>query len=254
MAIRRQNKALTAFFIIVILALLLVLFRNEKLKMPSIEDKEINIKEYIQAQDLSDDQDPSVNQEAAADSGSTENEELKLEREARAAYAQILTDLGDCLTLKGGAENVEKPIKIDTLIERYQTELGLPILRRDRSITWYLRDDQGVERRLRLENRPLTGGGFKKVVTYYTVDPSGDEVPYDPNPASPLTGTTEEISEILNSGEVFYKEEMAMIRFSGGQEVLFVKKNDELSEFEFIVGDKFFRCDNIKARENCHCL
>lgn len=244
MAIKKQNRTLLILVVFTLLALGYVLQREGKLAMlfGLGEDEVSGSSEKKSAQDQMGDQ---VGQASPAEAQKTENQK---------AFAQILGDLSECLDIKSPEASIKAAVQVETLIQQFQGELGPITHQADRWMNWHLRNRDGKERRLRLEITENDEGKIGRELHYYAVDREGQPAPIELERERSNNPSDEIVNQMLKEGEVFYKERAAFATFPGGERLEYVEKDGELSEIEFIKGEKFYRCNNLKARESCQCV
>ncbi len=244
MAIKTQNKTLGVFALITLIILALVLFREGKMtsflssKNSELAEKDASL----------------VKQEQMGDQvNSGAGDDLKM-TESQKNFAQIVGDLSDCLDIKSSNEASKAAVQIETLIQRYQGELGPVSHQSDRWMNWHMRNPEGKERRLRLEITENDVGKIDRELHFYSVDREGLPVPIEIDAVKSRNPSDEVINQMLKEGEVFHKERAAFVVFPGGERLEYVEKNGLLSEIEFIKNERIFRCNNLEARENCQCI
>lgn len=244
MAIKKQNRTLIIFVVVTLVILGYVLTKEGKLKSL------FGIGE-VQEEGLDR---PDSGQESMGDlvGGSAEGEVQKVENQK--AFAQILDDLSDCLDVKSPEASIEAPVELETLLQQFQGELGPVNHQADRWMNWHLRNSEGKERRLRLEITENDEGKIGKELHYFSVDLEGQPMPIEIDQEKANNPSDDVVNQMLKEGEVFFKERAAYVVFPGGERVEYVEKNGELAEVEFVKGEKFYRCNNLKARENCQCV
>lgn len=254
MAIKKQNKALLIFVLLVLLSLFMVLSREGKINhqgfMDSIVDTESQQTPSEKLEDPSDEisqfGDPVERAQSAGPDQKDNSNQM--------AFKQIIEDLGECLNLKASEISPDAVAGIETIILSLQTELGPPSQQHDRWMNWNYKTSQGYERRLRLEVIESDSGILARELYNYALDRHGDAVPIDLPESMSVNPSDDVISEILKGSEVFSKERAALVIFPGGERVEYLERNEKLSELEFSKGDSYFRCSNLTARESCSCI
>lgn len=254
MAIKKQNKALLIFILLVLLSLFIVLSREGKINHQGLMDtfvgsdtsNTVSVSEGDPSNVLSEFGDPVEKMNGAQIDQETINN--------RVAFVQIIEDLGECLNLKPSVLPEDSPVGIETLVVSLQTELGPPSQQYDRWMNWNYKTSQGLERRLRLEVIESDAGVMARELYNYALDRQGNAVPIDLPESMAVNPSDEVISDVLKGSEVYLKERAALVIFPAGERVEYLEKNDKLSEIEFSKGDSFFRCSNLTARENCSCI
>jgi len=243
-AIKKQNKTLLIFITVVLAILGYVLLKEGKIRNPlsiagSAESPAVEVTE----------QDPSQFGEVL-----NPNQQRDASREDRIAFAQIISDMSECMEIPAADANGDDPIVLETLLTKFQSELGSPSEQSDRWMNWHLRTPEGKERRLRVEVTESDDGKIGRELHYYAVDRNGNPVPLE-IPQDKMTNPTDTvINDMLKEGEVFFKERAAYAQYPNGERIEYLEKDGILSEIEFIKGDRFYRCANLKARENCQCI
>lgn len=244
MAIKKQNRTLIIFVIVTLVILGYVLNREGKLAdlFGIGEVKEEGLDRPASDQDSMGDQ----------VGGSSVDAAQRIENQK--AFAQILGDLSECLDIKSPEASGEAPVELETLLQQFQGELGPINHQSDRWMNWHLRNNEGKERRLRLEITENDEGKIGRELHYFAVDRDGQPLPIEIEPEKANNPSDDIVNQMLKEGEVFYKERAAYVVFPGGERAEYVEKNGELAEIEFVKGEKFYRCNNLKARENCQCV
>jgi|SRR6185312_7180557 len=245
MAIRKQNRALLIFVAVILIGLGFFLFRDGKLTKhdhdktnPTVvtEPTEKNITSDFQEQPESE-----VNSESQ-----------RVEKQK--AFAQIVGDLADCFGYKIGEPNSSAPVSLDSFLQQFQSELGPVAHQTDKWVDWHLRTEDGDEKRLRLEISENDDGTIRKELHYYAMGRGGEPVPVELTPAQSVNPSDQMLNDMLREGEVFLKEQAGSVVFPNGERLDYVEKNDELSEIEFVKGEKFFQCQDLSHREQCQCM
>ncbi|MFN7454738.1 MAG: hypothetical protein ACK5RO_08785 [Pseudobdellovibrionaceae bacterium] len=244
MAIKKQNKTLLIFITVVLAILGYVLLKEGKIKNPVKNSADLE----SPAIDISQ-QDPSQFGEVL-----NPGQQIDASREDRIAFAQIISDMSECMEVPAAEAQGEDPIVLETLLTKFQSELGSPSVQADRWMNWHLRTPEGKERRLRVEVTESDDGKVGRELHYYAVDRDGNPVPLE-IPQDKMNNPTDTvINEMLKEGEVFFKERAAFAQYPNGERIEYIEKDGILSEVEFIKGERFYRCANLKARENCQCI
>lgn len=254
MAIKKQNKALLIFVLLVLLSLFIVLSREGKINHQGLMDNLMGSESDQVAVKTSEDSATEMSQ-----FGDPVEKSLNanLDQEAfnnRVAFKQIIEDLGECLNLKPSETPPDAFVGIETFILSLQTELGPPSQQYDRWMNWNYKTSQGYERRLRLEVIESDSGILARELYNYALDRQGNAIPIDLPESMAVNPSDDVISEILKGSEVFLKERAALVLFPGGERVEYLERNEKLSELEFSKGESFFRCSNLTARESCSCI
>lgn len=246
MALKKQNKTLLIFVIFTLLILGYLLFREGKLgtQRESLEPEVTESETAVQSQEQMGDPILAVQGENGG--------ELDLTASAR-VFTQILGDLAECLEVKSSEILSNSPIQIETVIQAFQSELGPVSHQADRWMIWSLKTPEGKETRLKLEITENDEGQIGKELYYFAIDRDGQAEPLELDPEKANNPSDEIISELLKTGEVFYKERAAFALFPGAERVEYVEKEGELAELEFFRGEKSFRCRDLKSRESCQC-
>jgi len=244
MAIKKQNKTLLIFITVVLAVLGYVLLKEGKIKNPLSSE----VSNESPAIDVTG-QDPSQFGEVLNPS-----QQIDASREDRIAFAQIISDMSECMEIPAAEANGEDAIVLETLLTKFQSELGSPSEQSDRWMNWHLRTPEGKERRLRVEVTESDDGKVGRELHFYAVDRDGNPIPLEVPPEKVNNPTDNVINEMLKEGEVFFKERAAYVQYPNGERIEYIEKDGLLSEVEFIKGERFYRCANLKARENCQCI
>jgi hypothetical protein len=247
MAIRKQNRALLIFVAVILIVLGYTLMRENKL---SSKAKAPSTAESTQAL-------PSAPASSAATAATptsgNEDADSKIS-ERQKAFAQVIGDLADCFGYKIAEPNSSAPVSLDTIIMDFQTALGPVTHQEDRWMDWHLRGVDGSEKRLRLEISENDDGSIRKELHTEVIGRNGESVVVEMDPAQAVNPSDQTLNELLRGGDVFSKEQAGSVFFPGGEHLDYIRKNDELSQIEFIKGDKFFQCDDLSHREQCECI
>jgi hypothetical protein len=182
----------------------------------------------------------------------TVNDNLSTDEEQK-VFSFILTDLKDCLDIKGSQPPEQVPVKVENVQNVLQAELGNSNTF-DRWMNWHLKTPEGLERRLRIEVLDNENGKMSKEMHWYAVDREGLPIPLEIDNNKRYNPTDDVINEMLKQGTVTFKEKSAVALFKGGDRFEYIERNSELTELEILKGDRFFRCSNLKNRESCQCV
>ncbi len=250
MAIKKQNRNLLILvvFTFIVLAFLFGL-RNED----EVSETKNTISSQEQMGDQMSDQmgEPGeIPAQAQRDSDSPD-ESQKVERQKM--FGQILLGLAECLEIKSPEATGQAAVQVETLLQQFQGELGPVSHQADRWMDWSLKTRDGKERRLRLEITENDEGKVGRELHYFAVDRDGQPEPIEIDSEKANNPSDEVINQMLKEGEVFYKERAAFALFPGGERLEYIEKDSVLSEIEFIKGEKYYRCHDLKARESCQC-
>ncbi len=244
MAINKQNRTLLIFVVVTLVILGYVLTKEGKLGslfgLGEVQGEGLDR--------ITSDQDQMGDQVG----GISADEAQKVENQR--AFAEILGDLSECLDIKSPEASVTAAVDLETVMQQFQGELGPVNHQADRWMNWHLKNAEGKERRIRLEITENDEGKVGKELHYFAVDREGQPLPIEIETEKANNPTDEVVNQMLKEGEVFYKERAAYAIFPGGERLEYVEKNGELAEIEFVKGEKFYRCNNLKARENCQCV
>lgn len=173
--------------------------------------------------------------------------------EDQKTFSYIMSDLSNCFDLKSSVGE-STPLTIESVISSVQSELGPAVGQADRSMNWHLRNREGIERRLHMEITESDDGKIFREMKYFAVDNEGLPVPMELAPEKSNNPSDEVVNQMLKEGDVFFKEKAAYALFSSGARIEFTEKNGQLSDFEFQKGERFFRCQNLNARDACQCI
>lgn len=247
MAIKKQNRTLLILvvFSLVVLAILLRLKQDDDI----LDPKEV-ISSQEQMGDQMSDQMGSIPDQSQVDSDSPD-EGQKIEKQK--TFGQILLGLAECLEIKSPEATGQAAVQVETLLQQFQGELGPVSHQADRWMDWSMRIRDGKERRLRLEITENDEGKIGRELHYFAVDRDGQPEPMEIDFEKANNPSDEIINQMLKEGDVFYKERAAFALFPGGERLEYIEKDGELSEIEFIKGEKYYRCHDLKARESCQC-
>ncbi len=256
MAIRKQNRTLLILVVFILLILGYVLFREGKLNslFGMQSDTESNSDENkASGQDQMGDQLKDQNGELGnQDQAPVAANELE-NNEMQKSFKQILVGMAECLDIKSPQASGPIAVQVETLFQQFQGELGPVSHQADRWMNWSLRNREGKERRLRLEITENDEGKIGRELHYFAVDRDGQPEPLEIEAEKANNPSDETVSQMLKEGEVFYKERAAFALFPGGERLEYVEKNGELSEIEFIRGEKYYRCQDLKSQDSCQC-
>lgn len=243
MAIRKQNHVLLIFVAVILIVLGFSLAREGK---------------FAKHQEVT----PSTTTEPAAKSsgvsanspasGETLTEAQQTEKQK--AFAQIEGDLAECFGYKIGEPNASSPVSLDSLLLQFQSELGPVAHQTDKWVDWHLRTPDGDEKRLRLEISENDDGTIRKELHYYAMGRGDQPVPVELDPSQAVNPSDQVLNDMLREGEVFLKEQAGSVVFPSGERLDYVEKNGDLSEIEFVKGEKFFQCQDLSHREECQCM
>lgn len=247
MAIRRQNRALLIFVAVILLLLGFSLFREGKFS--SKKDEPVNPTPTTMIEN---------NPTSAAALGNppaaVETQPDAQHTEKQRAFAQIQGDLAECFGYKTGQPSASSPISLDAMILQFQSELGPVAHQTDKWVDWHLRSEDGDEKRMRLEISENDDGTIRKELHLYAMGRGGQPVPVELDPAQAMNPSDQVLNAMLRDGEVFLKEQAGSVVFPNGERLDYVQKNGELSEIEFVKGEKFFQCQDLGHREQCQCM
>lgn len=245
MAIRKQNRALLIFIAVILVVLGFSLMRENKLTS----------KEKVSPSNPRTDGSTSLSNSgtSATTSVETSADDGKVS-EKQKAFAQIVGDLADCFGYKIAEPNSSAPVTLDTVVMNFQTELGPVAHQNDRWVDWHIRNEDGQEKRLRLEISENDDGTIRKELHTYVMGRNGQPVTVEMDPSQAVNPSDQTLNELLREGEVFMKEQAGSVFFSGGEHLDYVQKNGDLSEIEFVKGEKFFQCQDLSRREQCQCM
>ena len=189
----------------------------------------------------------------ATDKPAEPNEAGSLEDQRNFSF--IISDMQDCLDVKGSQPPEAIPLKADYVVNLMSSDVGgSPPNVSDRWMNWHLRTKEGLERRLRLEVTDNDEGRMVRELHWYAVDREGLPVPLELESSKRYNPNDETINQMLHEGEVFFKEKAAVAIYDSGDRVDFIERNGELTELEVLKGDRFFRCSSLKNRESCQCV
>lgn len=172
----------------------------------------------------------------------------------RKTFAEIVGDLRDCLELSRAGGSDQAPVTIENLTNQMQSEFGPVSNQGDRWLSWKMRTPGGEERLLRVDYFEDEMGTPQRELHYFSMRSESDVFPIDVPADKGLNPPDSYIDEVLREGQVHYQEKAKYAIFPSGERVDFVEKNGALSEIEVTKGEHFFRCDNVKSRQSCHCV
>lgn len=172
----------------------------------------------------------------------------------RKTFAEIVSDLRDCLELSRAGGSDQAPVTIENLTNQMQSEFGPVSNQGDRWLSWKLRTPGGEERLLRVDYFEDEMGTPQRELHYFSMRSESDVFPIDVPADKSLNPPDSYIEEVLREGQTHYQEKAKYAIFPSGERVDFVEKNGALSEIEVTKGEHFFRCDNVKSRQSCHCV
>jgi len=242
MAIKRHNRTIWILAGIIFLLVLVFLFRDGQLE---------NI--------ISRNSKPSETGEAGAgaeqfgDKVGELMQDTSQKAESKKKLALALEKMGACFQMQGSPLEMP-PLQIESLYQKFQTELGPVAHQADRWMDWHLRAPDGRERRLRLEITETDEGKVGRELHYFSVSRDGQPSPLEMEPGKADNPSDEVINQMLKEGEVFYKERAAVSFFSNGEHVEYIEKNGDLSEIVFFKESRHFRCPDILVPETCQCI
>jgi hypothetical protein len=241
---KQQNRTLVFVFVFVIGVMFVVLTKTGVLKLDP-QEKSVEIETEADATL------PEPSQEAMGDKLEDGSQNLSDEQKI---FSIVLDDMTRCFDIKNASGPGPVPVQVDALMNAIQPDMGPSLSQGDRSMSWYLKNKEGVERRLRLEISETEDGKLIRSLKYFAVDRDGLPIEMPLAPDRKDNPSDEVLNSMLKEGDVFYKEKAAYAIFSGGSRLEFIEKNGFLSEIEFQKGSRFFRCQNLKAREACQCV
>ncbi|GIL16642.1 MAG: hypothetical protein BroJett040_03930 [Oligoflexia bacterium] len=183
----------------------------------------------------------------------SKNQEQGMSAEEIKNFWGIISDMQDCVDVRGQPISEDTPIGFEPLMQSLQSELG-PGTQADLWMNWHLRWKDGSEKRLRLEIIESDEGKAIRELHLFAVDKEGLPIPIELPAEKSINVTDEVISQMLKEGDVYYKEKAGVLLFPTGDRLEYVEKNGILSELEFIRGDKIYKCTNLKSKESCQCI
>lgn len=234
----RQNRTLGFIAVFIVIVLAFILFRAGYLMTPTPASSDQN-------------QNP-TGQEAFGDIVRENGNEPSAEE--KKMFSQLVANMLSCLEIKGTPPAANSAITVDSILNAVQPDLGQPLGVYDRWMNWHLKTADGKETRLRLEVSESDEGQVLKELHQFSVDRDGQISPIELPPAKARNPKDDYIKELLQAGEVFYKERGAAALFSNGDRLEFLEKNNLISEIEFSHGTFIYKCQGFKASENCQCI
>jgi hypothetical protein len=234
----RQNRTLGFIAVFIVIVLAFILFRAGYLMTP--------------AQNAPEQNQSNSGQDAFGDVVRENNSEPSPQE--KKMFSQLTANMLSCLDIKGTPPATDAPITVDSILASVQPDLGQPIGIYDRWMNWHLKTPDGKETRLRLEVSESDEGQVLKELHQFSVDRDGQISPVELPPARARNPSDDYIKELLQAGEVFYKERGAAALFNNGDRLEFLEKNNLISEIEFSHGNFVYKCQNFKASESCQCV
>jgi hypothetical protein len=176
------------------------------------------------------------------------------EKTERQTFAKIMDEMRDCLEMSRTGFGEDNPVTVETMTSQVAQDFGQANGQGDRWYSWKLNTPGGEERLLRLDYFEDELGNPQREMHYFVVRSETDVIPLDLPPDKSLNPPDEFIRGTLGDGNVSYLERARYSTFPSGERVDFVEKNGKLAEIEVTRGEHFFRCDNIKDKQSCHCV
>ncbi len=247
MALNRQNRTIAILAVIVFSVLAYLFFKDSSPKIEEgseAEQTEEVIEENVATQENMGDQ----------VTGTTLLPTNPVDTEEQKTFGLIIGDIADCLDLKISELDGSPEVKLDSLTEVFQSELGQASFQADRWQNWHMRMRDGKERRIRLEISENDEGKVTKELKYFSVDREGQPSTIEQDDEKSLNPSDETLDQLLKEGEVFFKERAAYVVFPNGERIEYLEKDGTLSEIEIIKGDRYYRCGNISERDSCQCI
>ena len=244
MAIRRQNRTIWILAGVIFLLVLGFLFRDGQF------EKLINEEAKMSDADIS----GANEEEEFGDKVGEAVQNPGQRNQARHKFGQALDKLAACFQMQSAATTDTPALQIESLYQRFQTDLGPVAHQSDRWMEWRLRTPNGLEKQLRLEITENDEGKIGRELHYFNLTRDGQPTTSLLDETQARNPSDEVINQLLKEGEVFYKERAAGSFFPNGERVEYVEKNGELAEIEFFKENKQFRCHDILVLETCQCL
>lgn len=174
--------------------------------------------------------------------------------DSKRVFSLIAEDSAACLEVKTGNFPDDAPVNLDSFVMHYSRELGPAAPRAEKSSTWVMKSRDGQEMRIRVENRYDEEGQTMRTLEFFKMGDDGIPIVQELDPELGINPTQETIDRLLSEGDLQYREQAGFVNFPGGDRLDFVERDGQLTEIEFVKGDRFFRCSNIRERESCQCL
>lgn len=172
----------------------------------------------------------------------------------RQTFSKIMEEMRDCLEMSRASFGDNNPVTVDTMTNQVSGDFGSPVGQGDRWYSWKLTTPGGEERLLRLDYFEDELGNPQREMHYFVLRSETDVIPMDLPPDKSLNPPDDFIRKTLGDGKISYSERARYSVFPSGERVDFVEKNGKLAEIEVTRGEHFFRCDNVKDKESCHCV
>jgi len=170
-------------------------------------------------------------------------------------FVEILKDLGQCLEIKSTVDgNFSKPNLVD-LIQSVKNELGAPRVQVQDWSNTHIVLPSGQQRRIHIETEDLGQGRIGKRLKFYGVDsedlpveiPVRQEMAFDPKDSDVLS--------LESQGQITLREKSGKVYFTNGEELIYIEKNDLLSDLEMKRKDRVFKCTDLdREKPSCGCL
>lgn len=174
--------------------------------------------------------------------------------QVQAQFLEALKGLGTCLEIKNAIDTEQKEIKLDSLVASVRNEIGDPVIRSEDWSNTLLDMADGEQRRIRIEMEYDTDDKIVKRLKYYKIQndqmvpiPLENDVAVDPQDSF--------IASLESDGKIFMREKGSRIYFQNGEELIFVERNDQLSDIEMNRNGRTFKCTALDSgKSHCSCM
>jgi hypothetical protein len=173
--------------------------------------------------------------------------------EAKRIFAMVVEDMGQCLEIKAPEAQADVAVDLQTVVLQFQSDLG-PGAQNNKWQSWVIKTPNGKERRYRLDEKIDFDGALFKEIEGIEIAEEGAPVPIVIDADKSINPSQEVIDKLLSEGNVTGSERAGFVTFQGGERLDYIERNGQLSEVEFVRGDRFFRCGNILDRSSCQCM
>ncbi len=179
---------------------------------------------------------------------------VEVKRDQSEKFEEVLREINSCLKMQLKPQIPKTENLLNQLLAALAQELNEPTLQVDRWNSWRLLMPDGNEKEYRLEVVESDDGKVRRELYAFVFDQGGQLIPTELDGELALNPKIEQLSALLNEGQVIVKGKAGSNVYSGGERLDFVESNNELKEIEVSKFNQLLKCELIEMRKSCQCL
>ncbi len=168
-------------------------------------------------------------------------------------FSDGLREFNTCFNANVSTDPVE--VTFENLDSLLRPVLGEMISKNQEWSDTQIKTESGEERHLRLQLDFSGEDGATRRLTYFRIDPSGTQVPFELGPDQSEDPNDTFIASLEGDGEVVHRQHEVRVYYPNGEEVLFNDVDGKLMEFMVTRLDgKRFECMKLATEQSsCRC-